>query len=620
MKHVSVYDKRVEAQSLNFEYLKENYDKFDIKNLSLNYSVQLNNEEEIHYVDKDHPITYSDNMVLGSGVLTFDKDYYAKNKIEIDALIFRILRNTKKSWFTLSDDFACNRGFILALCENNEVERIILKDVPLTLELYQIAKEHGKEFKTDSVAHELDDVFEPEITYNWERKLIGWDSYKKISVCDDYYISDTIRDEEIDNFKYFKNGVKFTFGTTDYSTVFKVINKLNMLQKTANFVINVSDKKLFNLYVFNNLDNISTSNVVVKSSSSREPVSLSEYLKYEKRLFDMVAPAMNLSPLERYLYAYNVVKKYKKYKENADDKGASRELYELLDNEYMVCVGYSTLLGDLLDKLGIANSEYSISLDVGLDMIPDNVEMLPDSITVGDKQVDVELEKAHHARRIINLVDPKYGIDGIFVSDPTWDNDLERDSYVYSLLSPKETLGNSRYLYLNFITVTDLIFVDNIEEFFNKVNIWLNKNIKDSKSPEKNFITTMMNFLKDVDNTFYNEISSKYNQFFGYNAKIDKESFADFVSDIGEYFVAKCSVILEGNVLREAIKEVYIEGYGREDSDELESDINSIMEYNKRRFAVCFPKRYKILSDGTKVVYENEHNKFDLEESQNIEL
>ena len=74
--------------------------------------------------------------------------------------------------------------------------------------------------------------------------------------------------------------------------------------------------------------------------------SFDEYLKEDKYLDELVEGIKNsgLSPLERYIAVYNIVKNYKAYKENEKDKEQSRALRYILKNEYMVCVGFSKLL------------------------------------------------------------------------------------------------------------------------------------------------------------------------------------------------------------------------------------------------------------------------------------
>ena len=72
---------------------------------------------------------------------------------------------------------------------------------------------------------------------------------------------------------------------------------------------------------------------------------------------------------------------FKEYKECEKDKSEARNLYKILDNEYMVCVGYAKLLSDLLSKLNINNTTLGITIDVSyenekVDIIACNVLLL----------------------------------------------------------------------------------------------------------------------------------------------------------------------------------------------------------------------------------------------------
>ena len=44
----------------------------------------------------------------------------------------------------------------------------------------------------------------------------------------------------------------------------------------------------------------------VKIMVDAEIYTYEEYYKFEKVLFEMIRPALNLSPFEKYLYAYNI--------------------------------------------------------------------------------------------------------------------------------------------------------------------------------------------------------------------------------------------------------------------------------------------------------------------------
>lgn len=614
MENVSVYDTNIEVQSLDLESLKQNFNNYDIKKINIGYFVQIGDSRQIHYTDEDHPITYSaNNSFIGDGLLIFDEKFYLNNKNDVDNLLIQIIKNTKESWFSIDSTFVKNNDFIKALCENPNIERIIINNFILTKEIYDLVKQYNKEIKTDGVVPELENNFDNLIVYNARKNLIGSDKYQHISSSDEYTLHNPINDEEMKNLKYLKDDVRLTIRHEDYANAFKVIDIVTQLKPEATITVKVNDKNLFNMFAFSNINEMVISNVYIDCNSSRDKISFIDYLKYEKRLMEMVKPAMNLSPFEKYLFAYNITKKFKKYKENHDDKSSSRTLYDLLDNEYMVCVGYATLLGDLLDKLGIPSADYSITLDVMYDGIPTDIEYIPNNIIENGREKSFELEKAYHARRFVHLVDDKYGIDGMFVADPTWDNSLVNDYYVYSLMSPNETVGDQRYLFLNFFNVDELVFVNNIEEFFYKVNVWLDRNSqKKYETAEKSFVRSMFDFVKKIDVSFYTYLSTKYSDFLVYNADISKEKFANFVTDVGEYFVSKCNYVLDGNLLKSGITEVYRKCYGYDDPEKLDEKVNSVMEINKTKYDRNFPKRFKVLPDGTKEVYENEINKFDI--------
>ena len=89
---------------------------------------------------------------------------------------------------------------------------------------------------------------------------------------------------------------------------------------------------------------------------------------------------------------------------------------------------------------------------------------LDDGFTLEEKSIDL----AGHARVIVNINDPKYNISGVYVVDPTWDNDLENDYYNHALMSFDKTCNEKRMSNLSF---EDLIMnVKSMDEFNNKAN------------------------------------------------------------------------------------------------------------------------------------------------------
>ncbi len=105
-----------------------------------------------------------------------------------------------------------------------------------------------------------------------------------------------------------------------------------------------------------------------------------------------------LSPLEKVTMAYDIVKShyYKEY--NIKHTGKSRDITAMVNNDYIVCRGYVNLFNRLLREIGIDASFLDLSLKSGSKVV------------------------AEHSRSIIYLTDEKYGIDGYFVFDPTFDS------------------------------------------------------------------------------------------------------------------------------------------------------------------------------------------------------
>ncbi len=112
---------------------------------------------------------------------------------------------------------------------------------------------------------------------------------------------------------------------------------------------------------------------------------------------------LNLSPLENMVYVYDLVKSriYNKEKDS-DYEYISRDLSCVLNGDSIVCSGYIALYKAVLSRLGI--------------------EVFSEYLTHEDK--------SGHERAVSRVVDPKYGVDGVYFFDPTFDSKTsEEDSY-----------------------------------------------------------------------------------------------------------------------------------------------------------------------------------------------
>ena len=147
----------------------------------------------------------------------------------------------------------------------------------------------------------------------------------------------------------------------------------------------------------------------VKEIRHREKI-LDLYAKTVEDKVDKDGDIKHLSPFEKFIAAYILVTKFAPYREETygEDASISRSVYEFIDrtnNKTIVCVGYVHLLREILYRMGMEDTiNWSVQIGSGKD---------------GD----------NHERMLIHLVDPKYGINGIYMVDPTWDESARWSKY-----------------------------------------------------------------------------------------------------------------------------------------------------------------------------------------------
>ncbi len=117
----------------------------------------------------------------------------------------------------------------------------------------------------------------------------------------------------------------------------------------------------------------------------------------------------NFSPYEKLMAAYLKVssKKYVSEKDN-EDPAMSRSVYGVLNSNNVVCIGYANWLKAIIDAVG----------DENIKVYPNFVQCAKDNNTFDDM----------HANVVVYVKDEKYGIDGYYYCDPTWDCAQEDDT------------------------------------------------------------------------------------------------------------------------------------------------------------------------------------------------
>ena len=143
----------------------------------------------------------------------------------------------------------------------------------------------------------------------------------------------------------------------------------------------------------------------------------------------------DFSPLERYIAIYDFVTTFRKYKEEDKEKAHeshSRSIYEILDsrNDALVCVGYAYFMERLGQDLGI------------------NVKRVSSRLI------------AMHALNRVELIDSKYGVDGVFTTDATNEESYKRRGifkYTRFLYEPEDEADKDREQHISPEVLIDAI-------------------------------------------------------------------------------------------------------------------------------------------------------------------
>lgn len=372
-------------------------------------------------------------------------------------------------------------------------------------------------------------------------KLIDYYTLSMLKDLTTLHVKKSITEREIENFIYLEQNCQIKIEPNNQNDELEYINFLkkifNMLKKhdrKYNITIKINNRELLKQSGILNINNI---NLTIHNDLY--DYKKDEYLKEEEQLDKLIAPIKNadLSPYEKYLAVYNLVKQFKPYKENKDDKDQSRFLRYILNNDYMVCVGYSILLKTLLDKVGIPCIEASVKIDTSYDK--------------GFTQEEIPTNLTGHARNIIKIDDPKYNVHGIYIADATWDNDMKLDLYNNASITFDRKKEAKR---LEGLSANDLLLdFHSFEEFNEKLNYYL---IQQQRIIKKNSVqynqtdtieatyqkayTDILTILSQLDYPKYQELYNKYNkQITEYttNFRQLEQIYSDFFTEYAKYIL-----------------------------------------------------------------------------------
>lgn len=562
--------------------------------------------------------------------LNFNKDFFEEKKEKVIELIKKVIERYKKSNIKLQSDLIITDDIINEISKNTNIEEVTLKNnninspYALKKEHYLRLKEAGKKnIITLAISEELSENFDPIIQYNRNKNLFDYYTYSDFQKNSVFFMSDIPKDK-LYVLKYLgDNTVVNLEGKMNIGDILKTLKEYNKHNKIK---IKIHDQEFLKkelleaglLHTDGTFDeNIGNNITLILDIVSNKEIPLEDFLSHEALLYSIANVAKDYSPLEKYIYAYDIVKRFKEYRTPRKDnknletfpyhvineiKQKSRDLHQILDNDYIVCRGFSIFLIDLLNKLGIPNIDQMVYVDLSgykatsqLKIPAEEWEKLSPEEQhkkiVEQQSFIPKTDYEAHSRILVHLVDEKYGVNGLFSSDPTWDNSLTENDYSHMLMTEEEVSQSLSKIKLS--QDFTLFFARDMNEFnqmLNKViDILIAKKSNELEEKKQEAISSGKEISKDdykVDElleffTFFRNFLEKFSSLFPSESKRIKEKYPCLLEDkfgidsiynlgpaltnaiyeIGNVIIENNNNKVSNEQLRPAIESVYADVY-----------------------------------------------------------
>ena len=523
-----------------------------------------------NYTDDTHNLAISSKYVN-----IINPKFYKKYEKEIKKAFVEQAKSTSKSYYHINK-YNFSDELLNELIKKENIS-LYFEDVKLTDKQLQKIKDNflNAFARFDGVQTKISDIY-------------AYSCYTKNMLADMDTISiykNNLLEDNILNLRYLKENASINISLTDnlmteeekLTLIKDNLIKLESLNKKYMVTFSLNERGIFNKLFkdlkFNNLDLI--------IDNDYYNYSMEEYNYEEEKLELLVKDIIDkdLSPFEKFIAVYNIVKNIKPYKENLENREEARRLKYILDNDYIVCVGYAKLLVELLRKVGINATDYSLNADISYD----------DGFTLEEKIIEL----AAHKRVIVNIDDDKYNIHGLYLSDPTWDNDLEKNYLNNAIMTfDKMQVNNRMFEYDIYNPILD---IHNFKEYNEQVNFLLKRNIQklnDIKTYKDNPLQKILDAYKKTGVSILQTIKCdlKYQEFFNkLRSCHNEEDYLNFYTELGHYLLTRINKPIIDRYLFKASIEVV-------NKLNLKNNLSKDkIEYHKRD-VIQFP--YKIPEDN----------------------
>ena len=311
----------------------------------------------------------------------------------------------------------------------------------------------------------------------------------------------------------------------------------------------VTDEKINKLKVLDGLDNI-------KVLYRKKTFTINEFIRFNNKINEIVQPVIlhDLTPFEAYLYFYNVAKSFKVYNDECDYSEAT-ELKSILDNNYINCLGFTRVFEELLERVNI------------------ECVIVPRKTQNNDEKLRfIKLDA--HVRIITHIVDNDYSINGYYISDPTWDNNvkengtLTKNPYIYYSLicHDEEELEYDMFK----LSREDFIFnVHNIEEFNEKFNIYLDRSLRENQDEIvalREMYLYSLKLLSCLDKDLFKKLTDNY---FIEEVNRNKQAYYDYFTELEYELFNKVNKKVSDETIKKALLSIEVK-LGIYNSEELE--------------------------------------------------
>lgn len=557
--------KLIEDGRLGSFYLKDSFVMGD--EIDYPWERKLDDDMQINYTDMNHPLIRAKDIVRSS----MCKEFFNLHKKEICDAYLKYYREHDLFCYFIPDYLFSDELLNVLLQKEDAI--IHFSNVYLTNDqIEKIREKHLEVFV---------EYGNEKIQVSSRYVFLGY-TVKSLQATDEIIISSNSIDDIKDyNLKFIAPNTKIKFLSFAFfgedaredeniRKISELAVKLNNLNNNITLNIPITRRSIFNKY-FKNL-NLSNVNIII--SNDLYDYSYEEYLREENKLDKLVEPIVNsdMSPFEKYMAVYNIVKNFKPYKENKDSKDQSRYLRYILDNDYMVCVGYAKLLDTLLDKVGIRSIDLRVAVDTSYD----------DGFTQEEKVVDLN----GHARVLVSIDDDKYNIHGLYVSDPTWDNELSKN-YINNALMTTDKMTISRRMF-EYNLVQPVLDIHSFDDFNKQVNFVLKKELTNIiNGKKKNEITkkdtinaykiTCGNILQGI------KCDPKYEDLvYSLSTCEEEEDYVNFLTFLGKYLLKRINKPVNHSIIINAcmVADKIVKGID-DDYEEMEKEF---LEKEKKLF------------------------------------